>query len=602
MKLMQRRATIAVALALGGASAPSVTDAQSNRGLPGADTPRLLVAVFQSRDKAAGVQVADAIRTRLTSSSNPRQLYIIPREQMVSFLESSGYKADSSLGLTDLKELAKGLRADEIIGGTVSGAAGNYKFEPRLMLASDPAIAQPLPPFETGNFADAGRQIERSAQDARKQLPDHKACQNHIRASAIDKAILAANAGILKYPNATISRLCLANSFQAAKQWDSVLKVTDDIKRIDPRNALSSVFEVRALKEKADQETDPVKKEQYREASVRALVRLLSTDPGNPTLQNAVITELGQLGKPSTALPIIDELLHANPGDPTFLRQKWFLSLQAGQSADSASKPAQFAKAIQVGEEMAKADSTLADSTYYDRQIRAATVASTQKAVEFASKAVQKWPTNQDFWWYKAGQERKAGQLQAAQMSTARLLTQNPKYPNATVMLGQLFLEQKMTDSAIALARRAVASGEDRKTWGAFLLTPTQGFVVAAQAVDRDSTAAKDGRGAAAWGAALQMAQEADRLSPQPLSKFFIGISSFQAGNIALNTAPKAPKRGAEMERACAQVKLAQDMFLLTQTNMPAGGSINPQTAGQLLGFVAQLTPAVDERVKLWCK
>src|SRR5262245_4208087 len=99
---MQRRALNAVALALG-AIAPSLGIAQ-NRAAPGPNTPRMLVVVFSTNEKATGVSVADAIRTRLTSASNPRQLYIIPKEQMVNFLESSGYKADSSLGYTDLKE------------------------------------------------------------------------------------------------------------------------------------------------------------------------------------------------------------------------------------------------------------------------------------------------------------------------------------------------------------------------------------------------------------------------------------------------------------------------------------------------------------------
>ena len=43
---------------------------------------------------------------------------------MVTYLESSGYKADSSLGSTDMKELAKGLRADDLLGGVDSACTG----------------------------------------------------------------------------------------------------------------------------------------------------------------------------------------------------------------------------------------------------------------------------------------------------------------------------------------------------------------------------------------------------------------------------------------------------------------------------------------------
>src|SRR5947208_1810514 len=117
---MQRRVAIADALTLGILSAPAALHAQTTRGLgPNPDTPRLLVAVFASNDRSSGVQAADAIRSRVQSAANIKQLYVIPKNDITSYLESSGYKADSSLGPTDLKELAKLLRADEVLSGSV---------------------------------------------------------------------------------------------------------------------------------------------------------------------------------------------------------------------------------------------------------------------------------------------------------------------------------------------------------------------------------------------------------------------------------------------------------------------------------------------------
>src|SRR5690242_10887180 len=181
--LMQRRALMAVALLLSAACASSRGEAQANRNLPGADTPRLLVVVFSSPVRALGVEVADAVRQRFTSQMNPRQLYIVPREQMVNFLESSGYKADSSLGATDAKELAKGLRADDLLGGYVVKTGSTMRITPRLMLASDPTIGQPLPVIETTSLNDAARQSERAYHEARKQLKDEQSCKNHIRSA-----------------------------------------------------------------------------------------------------------------------------------------------------------------------------------------------------------------------------------------------------------------------------------------------------------------------------------------------------------------------------------------------------------------------------------
>ena len=621
--LMQRRALNAVALALGVVCAPSLVEAQSNRNLPGADTPRLLVVVFHSPNRALGVEVADAIRQRMTTQMVARVLYIIPREQMVNFLESSGYKADSSLGATDLKELAKGLRADDLLGGEVTKNGTALRFVPRLMLASDPSIGQPLPAFETTSLSDASRQIERSYQDARKQLADERACKNHIRDGAIDKAIVTAKAGIVKYPNAVIARLCLANAFQYNKMWDSVLAVTDAIRKLDQQSKLANMFAFTAYKEKADAEPDAAKALPFREASVNLLVALIAIDPFNQSLQNNVISELAKLGKPAMAIPIVDQLLKQNPGDPPMLRTRWQLIGADAAAADSATKIAKIERYIAAGEDMAKSDTTLADSTYYFRQVAASMIASPQKGIEWTSRAVAKYPTNQDYWWYKARLEQRGGQIPAASQSLSRLLVLNAKYPNATVMLGQLYLDQKMNDSAIAVARRAVANGEPKTTWGQFLLAPTQAAYQRAAASDsiaRADTlnAAKRTQATADYEATLALAQEADKMNPTPQAYFFSGVASFQIGYAAVNAAqasgaasapatkgtPSRAQRNAQAAaraKACELAKRATDMFLLTMTNMPKGGSVSPATAQQLLGFTPQLSTAADQMTKAYC-
>ena len=607
MKLMQRRATIAVAMTLAGASAPAPIEAQS-RNVPGADTPRLLVVVFQSSDRAVGVAVADAVRSRISGSSNPRQLFVTPKEGMVGYLESSGYKADSSLGLTDLKELAKGLRADDVLGGFVSRKPNApMQIEPRLMWAVDPTYAQPLPAFESTNLNDAGRQVERSYHDARKQMADFKACQNHIRGGATDKAIAAGRAGIAKYARATIVRICLANAFEQNKQPDSVLAITREILGIDPRSVWGPRFSFFAYRAKADAEPDSIKSQEFREHSVRSLVQMLAANPSDQTLQASVITELAKLGRPSVALPIVDTLLVNNPADPMLLRTRWLLLLAAASQTDSAAKPAAFDKAIMAGETWVRNDTSLADSSFFDRQIRAATGVTQERLAEIAAKATRRYPNNQDFWWYRANAEYRSGQLRAAQESIGRLLRLNPKYTFAgvspNVVLGQIFLQQKMTDSAIALARRAAANGEDPKTWGTFLLQPTSSMTSAAQALQADTS--KTEEASAMWEAVLGLAQEADKLNPQPTAKFFIGVSSFYVGANAYQKGASAQRlRGESAQRAagCPHAKKAQDMFLLTQLKLPAGGSVSPATAQQLLGFVAQYAPGADEMVKRFCR
>jgi len=571
----------AVALTLGLAS-PAALIAQMRPQAPNPDTPRLLVAVFTSNDRAAGVQAADAIRTRVSNLANIKQLYVIPKNDIVTYLESSGYRPDSSLGLTDLKELAKLLRADEVLTGTVTRTgAGGYRFEPRLMLARDPALAQPLPAVDAANANDAARQVEKSLNEARKQLADNKQCENGIRDQKWAVAMAAARAGVVKYPTATIARLCLANVFLAMQTTkdsagappDSVLKVTDEIRRLDPKNSQALRFSYAAYEKKGDQEN-----------AVRALVGLMALEPNNPTLQGQVISALAKLGKPAVALPIVDTLIAQNPGDPQLLRQRWLLLLAAAASDTGDAQKARFARSVSAGEDMVKADTMMADSVYYERQIIAGNASTTPRGLEFASRAVQKFPNSAGFWASKANAERKAGQSQMAIESMKKALSINPKTPNGNLLLAQIYLDLNQPDSALAVAGRAVASGEDARTWGAFLLSPTQAAFKKAQ----DSKDVKD------YERALALATQSDSLSQSPTAKFFKGVSAFSIGIDALQNAQK-PK-------SCILAKKAQEMFLVTMTNMPAGGSVDANVARQILGYVGQYSPAADQMVKQYCK
>jgi len=583
VKEMQRRAVTAVALTML-SGAPAALMAQT-RG-PTADTPRLLVAVCASSDRMSGVQASDAMRTRIQNASNIRYLFVIPRADITNYLESSGYKADSALGPSDLRELAKLLRADEVISCTVTRTAAGLRIEPRLLLARDVSWAQPLPVAEAANPADASRAIERSLTEARKQMADQKTCWNQLLAGAHDKAIAAANAGIAKYPNATIARLCLASVYQAMKAPpDSVLRVVQEIRRIDPKNSFALRLAYGAYSAKDEPEN-----------AVRALVALMALEPTNTTLQGQVITELAKLGKPSVALPIVDTLLAQNPGDPQLLRQKWLLTLASVAAADTgAPRTALIESAIATGQSMIRMDTTLADSVYFSRQIAVATALTSQpqKAVEIASLAVRKYPNNPEFWALKANAERKAGQLQMAQQSMARALAIDPKYPNGNLFLAQVNVEMNQADSAVAIARRAVTAGEDPKTWGAFLLGPTQMLVKQAQATDSVFY----------WERAAALAQEADRLSPSAPSKFLVGVSTFQVGVDALRKADAEQRlRRPDKAKICALSRTAQDMFVLTQTTMPGGGSVDPKVAGQVLGVVNQYGEPIEQMIKQNCK
>jgi tetratricopeptide (TPR) repeat protein len=274
----------------------------------------------------------------------------------------------------------------------------------------------------------------------------------------------------------------------------------------------------------------------------------------------------------------------SNPGDPTLLRQKWLLSLAAAASADSARAPALYEQALVAGETMTRSDTALADTTYFGRQVAAAALVSPMRGAEWSARAVQKYPNNAEFWAIKAQLERRAGQLQSAEQSIRRSLQINANQPNARLLQAQLFVDMGMPDSAVAIARAAVAAGEDAKAWGAMLLGPTQAAFRRAQETKANADYEK----------ALALAEESDKMSQSETAAFFIGASAFSLGINLLQEAQR-PK-------SCPMARRAQELLLKTQVNMPRGGKIDPATAGQILGYVNQYLPAAEQMVKSYCK
>jgi len=61
-------------------------------------------------------------------------------------------------------------------------------------------------------------------------------------------------------------------------------------------------------------------------------------------------------------------------------------------------------------------------------------------------------------------------------------------------------------------------------------------------------------------------------------------------------------KKKEDHEQACTEAKQAEDLFATTSLNMPAGGKIDPATAGQILGAVGQYSEYINSVKKAFCK
>ncbi|GAC1683272.1 MAG: hypothetical protein NVS9B3_01120 [Gemmatimonadaceae bacterium] len=595
-----------------GAFAPALQG--QTRVAPAPDAPHVMVLTFRSADKASGVQAGDDIREEAAHAIGGRNLYIVPRGDVFKTLEASGYSTTEALTDNDAKELAKLLRADEIVAGTVTKTSTGFRVEPRLTLARDAALSQPLGTFDVGKPGDAAGRTVRALAEARKQLDGNRKCENALRASDTKTAIAEANAAIAAFPSATLARLCLATAYRQLKYpSDSVLRVTNEVIRLDPKSRLALAFASEEYQKLAtrpglgDAERGPLEQK-----NIETLLALYNADPSNTTIAEEVAKAIARSGKPETALPLLDQILKDNPGDPRFLRLQYSLLLAAKQ----------WKRAAAAGEEMAKSDTSLADTTFYARQVGAyKNDSQPQLAAQAAARATQKFPTNANLWLVYGQTLRDAGQLDMALNAYSRAAALDARSALPSLQIARIYQDKSSADSAIKYYKRALsvdpksASGYQllaryqaelgrsdeivttlraAETAGVDRAIVAQTALASGNALYKKANAEQD---PPKKRAALQKAENvlsySDKLSPSPNAKLLVGISS---ASVALGAMQEANKG-----KSCDLARLAQEQFTVAQMNLPAGGQASKEAAEQYLKLVTQYSPIAEKQAKAYC-
>jgi tetratricopeptide (TPR) repeat protein len=554
------------AVAVGGSASVLSAQARPAAAGPPPDAPRLMVPTFRSSEKNLGVDAAEVIRTRISRDLPPKSLWVIPKNDIKSTLEASGYDPNIALSANDAKELAKLLRADEVLQGTVTKAPEGYKVDARLMLARDVSLVQPLPAATGAKLDDAAKQISRDLQAARKQLAENRKCENFSRERKYPEAIAAARAGIVAYPQATLARICLANVYVAMKQPpDSIVAITEAIRAIDPRSRMALTLASQAYKEKGDTAK-----------FVEALTQLMAADPTNVDLRGRVVAELARSRRYGEAKKIIDQAVAENPGDPDLTRTQWLVNLGAESWKD----------AIRVGESIYTANDTATiDTTFFVRLGAAyASDSQPQKAVDAIMRGIAKYPNAASLHITAAQMYRSAGQLQQAIDHARKALALNPKIERGYLQIAQAQIDLNQPDSALASLHQAVAAGDDKSLVSQYALSQGNSWYKKGLA----SKSRGDYETANRWLA------YSDSVAPSPEAKFLLGVSNFYVGQMAATEAGPA--------RSCDLARVADAALTSAQINVAAGGSVNKDAAGQVLGAVAQLVPFVEKQKKAFCK
>jgi tetratricopeptide (TPR) repeat protein len=559
-------AAILVGLAIQGSSSELGAQQQTlQRGqTPG---PRFMVPVLRSNERNLGAQAADQLRERMGGDFMMRTLWVIPKSDIDNALEQSGYSKTEPLNSNDAKQLANLIRAEEYVEGTVNKTAAGYEFEGFLLLVRGEGMVQPLPKIAGAKMGDIAKGISSALDAARKPLDDIKKCTLNARQSKFGEAIADANKGIKDYPNSVMSRVCLLEIANAQK-WgaDSIIKFSEDVIRLHPQNrrALALVSDAYGEKKMDEQQ-------------IKALTTLLALDPTNARLTETVVNIIAASGKPEVARPIIDEAVKQNPGDPSLIRLQWRIYLALKE----------YKQAAAIGEEMVKADTAAADTSFFTRLASAYLLAGdTAKAAETAARGTAKFANNAGLWMLQGQLARQAGQASQSLVALRKAVAVEPKTAGANLMIAQTFGDMNQTDSMVVALKAAEAAGDSKETIGGMALTAGNKMYRAWNATNPKDPAAAE--------PILALLGYADTVSPSPTAKFLQGVINLVVGQTLLQSNAQT--------KSCDVANKASDA--LTNANMliPQGAKAFPDQAGQLMQALQQFTPYADSQKKALCK
>jgi tetratricopeptide (TPR) repeat protein len=572
VKARHQARSIATLAALFAASGVVPMGAQTaSRGQPRADTPRMVVQVFGSADKEAGPEASDALRERLIRAFPSRILWVFPKEEIVGFIEQSGYPPTEQLGKNDEATLAKFLRADEYIRGNVVKQGDVYRVTAQLVLTRDAALTQPLPASEDRRADRAAEGLVKAIQDARKQLDNEKRCRDLATQDKLDEAVAVADAGIAEYPNATLVRYCKINVLVRRKAESAeLLKAANEILAID------SVSKV-ALSIAADAQNAAGNVD----AANELLVRLLATDPTNSSLAKQVVDALAASKKYDMAKEIVNKAVADNPGDIGLIRLQFLILASAGD----------YKPAIQIGEEMVQMDTSLADVDYYTRMAALYSADSQpQKSAEALARGTQKFSNNAELWQMHAAALRQAGQLQQSIASAKRALEVDPKIAGGWLQIANSYNDLEQPDSALAALQQARTAG-DNPDQVAQMATAFGNRIYRAAVADSVKTVEN-------FENALPFLQLADTLAVSPDAKadakLLIGISNYYITQVLV--------QGLQASKSCEDSRRAETHATAATINVQQGGRRSPEAAGQVLTQVTSYLPYIQQSVKAYCK
>lgn len=532
-------------------------------------------------ERELGANAAASLRDRLTNDFSSRQLTVRTTEQVLDFLDQSGFLDESKIPdpLDPGNEylLAKQFSADFWVTGEIVDKNGNYRISPVLVLTRDPKLQQPLPVQTSDNVDDAMKNVSHSLRDALRQIQGERKCIGNYNARKVKEAIAAANDAIKSYPNATIARLCLQSVYfdmyrnatthaDSTAYADSTLAVASQVLRIDSLNALALQTSVPLYKARGDTVN-----------WLKSVMRLaLTSAPGDTKTLQEVVNELAGAGHFPEAQQLVKTLLEKSSGDAAALK----LAFQVYAGAHN------WPLLVATGPQLIQADSMQADSTYF--LTMALAYDSLQQAApetELLAEATAHLPKNANLWYLYSRALTKQGQIQQAQIALNTAIKLDPAtYGLLLFKPVKDFHDAKQYDSAYSALSQAVVSGADTAT-AAKLALAYGGELLQLGSQAKDNTLLQQ---------SVKFSTLSNRLAPSAKAEYFTGAAGYQMMDAVVRTIEKS--------KSCTDAQLANASYGIAQPALTAAAKAQEGAAAQMLELFPQYRKAIDSYLKAYCK
>jgi tetratricopeptide (TPR) repeat protein len=307
---------------------------------------------------------------------------------------------------------------------------------------------------------------------------------------------------------------------------------------------------------------------------VRALEQLVRVEPSNRRARVALINVYAGRDQLDRAKPLIDTLVAVESDSESLaLQLRIYLRLK------------EWTGAVAIGERLIDTDTSAATRDLFVRLIAAADAAGdAPKALDLVTRAVGKFPDDDELVVLRVQYLRRTGQLRQALAVVNALIDRNPHVPNAWTQKARLEQELGLgADTVLSTLGRGLQNGEDRATTA--LMARSFGLTASRDTVPNKLDPLRT---------ALRYYKVSATAQPGDTTSMLIGSTSLSLAQ-RLATEPAEAKR-------CELAKEMQNLTADALIELAKAGRAYQQLVPELMARAAQMSTYADQLAKAVCQ